>query len=436
MFRGNLSHESILVETIAWHGMGKQRACASTFYQSKTNFPPTMRWSHLIRCVGILLCLPWPVFAEMNRENAPLITRIDGPVSVPAEISSHTLFVNVSINGRGPFRFMVDTGCSFTLVSPEVAEAVGAIVQDSDDDALLAQNGFGNFTDVTHVVLGTVTLGAVCFEGVPAAVSDSFETLSQTGGGRVDGALGFPLFSDLFLGLDFPNHRVLLSSRWPEAVPPVRAILPVVETADVPFVRAQIQGKPVNVMIDTGANQALQISTDLVASLQWKQAPRIGSLVAVLGEVGREGIGRLAGSLDLGDVREIEPVAVISPALPSLGVRSLERFCVIFHRSTNEVWLCDDDAAPIPPKPERSDGLSLYADPGGWRIAGVIPGSPAAAAHLVTGALITRIENKPAVTWTRDQLQQWIESHAAIALVVADASGDRALSLNVWDLVP
>ena len=395
-----------------------------------------MRLARLMGMAGFLIGLHSSSLAAMNRENAPLITRIDGPVSIPAEISSHTLFVNVSINGRGPFRFMMDTGCSFTLVSPEVAEAVEATVQDPDEEAILAQNGLGDFTDVQRVVLGTVTLGGVCFEGVPAAVSDSFEKISRTGSGRVDGALGFPLFSDLFLGLDFPNYRVLLSSRWPENIPTVRASLSVSETADVPFVQAQIQGRPVSVMIDTGANQALQISAGLASSFQWKETPRMGSLVAVLGEVGREGIGRLAGDLALGDVRQVEPVAVISTGLPSIGLRTLEQFCVIFHRSTHTVWLCREDSAPIPPTPERSDGLSLYADPGGWRIAGVIPGSPAEAAHLAAGSLVTQIENKPASTWTRDQMQQWIESHASIALVVADESGDRALSLNVWDLVP
>jgi hypothetical protein len=40
------------------------------------------------------------------------------------------------------------------------------------------------------------------------------------------------------------------------------------------------------------------------------------------------------------------------------------------------------------------------------------------------------------MSWTRDQMQQWIESHADVALVVASDAGERALTLPVWDLVP
>jgi C-terminal processing protease CtpA/Prc len=100
------------------------------------------------------------------------------------------------------------------------------------------------------------------------------------------------------------------------------------------------------------------------------------------------------------------------------------------------VWFCGPGAAPIGPTAERSIGLSLYSDPGGWRVAGVIPGSPAEEAHLVAGALVTQVQGRPAMSWTRDQMQQWIESHADVALVIADDAGERGLTLRVWDLVP
>jgi hypothetical protein len=36
----------------------------------------------------------------------------------------------------------------------------------------------------------------------------------------------------------------------------------------------------------------------------------------------------------------------------------------------------------------------------------------------------------------RDQIEQLIDSQADVALVVAGAAGERALTLHVWDLVP
>jgi predicted aspartyl protease len=395
-----------------------------------------VKLARLAALAGLIIAATLFLRASMQSQGAPLITLISYPVSIPAEISDHQMFVDVMVNGRGPFRVMVDTGCSLTLVSPELAEAVDAKFENQDDYSVFARNGLGDATDVQQVTLGTIDLGSVRFEGVTAAVSDSFDKLSLIQGQRVDGALGFPLFANLFLGLDFPNQRLLLSKTWPANVPAVRTSLPVTEHMDVPFVQVKIQGMPVDVMIDTGANQALQLPIDFVSKLSWKAQPRAGSLVAVIGEVGREGIGRLAGNLTLGDIDQVEPTAVISTGSPSIGLRSLESFCVIFHQSENRVWLCGQDSAPIAPKVERSDGLSLYSDAGGWRVAGVIPGSPAAQAHISAGALVTQIENRPAKNWTRDQMQQWIDTHLDIAIVIAEDSGERALTLPAWDLVP
>ena len=57
-----------------------------------------------------------PLKSEIIKETAPLRTQIDGPVIIPADTRSHLLFVNVMVNGQGPFRMFVDTGCSYTVV--------------------------------------------------------------------------------------------------------------------------------------------------------------------------------------------------------------------------------------------------------------------------------------------------------------------------------
>jgi predicted aspartyl protease len=385
--------------------------------------------------VALFLAFGPVLFGGALSPGAPLITRVGDFVSIPAEISDHAMFVNVEINGHGPFRVLVDTGCSVTLLSPEVAEAVGAVVED-DDEEVLAKNAFGDPVDITRVMLGSVTLGNARFEGVTAAVSDTFQKLSTIEGRKIDGALGFPFFRDVFLGLDLPHKRLLLGSHWPADVPPIRASLEVIEHADVPFVRAMIQGKAVEVMIDTGSNEGLQIPQVYAPAFLWKVEPKAGPLVAVFGETGPEKIGRLTGSLLLDRIERREPVATVSSGPPSIGLKTLENFCVIFHQTENKVWLCGTEPSSIEPEAERSIGLSFYPETGGLRIAGVIPGSPAEDAHLAAGGLVTQIEHRPATTWTRDQLQDWIDSHAAVALVVAEKSGERSVTLPAWDLVP
>jgi hypothetical protein len=367
---------------------------------------------------------------------APIFTRIQGPASIPAELSNHAMFVNVMINHRGPFRMLVDTGSGITVVSPAVAAAVDAIAHPLSDDRVYGENGFGHFTDLHPALLHSIELGGVVFEGIGACVSDSFDQDFQTDRQRVDGILGFSLFDDLYVGLDFPHRRLLLSERWPASLPPIRAQLPLQMEGDVPFVPVRIQGRPIEVMIDSGSNNDLNLPADFARELHWQSQPKPGLLVAVLGEVGRDTIGRLAGNLRMGAARQPTPATSISNGAPSVGVRVLENFCVLFHASEDKMWLCSTAALPIPSPVQYSVGLSLISDPRGWRIAGVIPGSPAEEAHLNVGLLVTQIEGRSARSWSRDQIQKWIDSHPAMTFAVADSAGERTLSLRVWSLVP
>ncbi len=78
----------------------------------------------------------------------------------------------------------------------------------------------------------------------------------------------------------------------------------------------------------------------------------------------------------------------------------------------------------------------MFSDPEGWRVAAIIPSSPAEEASIKPGDLVVKIENQPARNWTRDQVQGWIEAHPTIAMRVSSASGERDLNLKVWSLVP
>jgi C-terminal processing protease CtpA/Prc len=81
-------------------------------------------------------------------------------------------------------------------------------------------------------------------------------------------------------------------------------------------------------------------------------------------------------------------------------------------------------------------GLSLAAETAGWRVLGVIPGSPAEGGGVSAGDLITRVEGRPAAEWSRDQIDRWIETQATVALRIVSGSNSRDLVLRVWPLVP
>jgi len=376
-----------------------------------------------------------PATAEVINEVAPLYSRVGGAVSVPAELLDRVLFVRVFVNGRGPFRVFVDTGCSVSIVSPELAAAVGARPPPGDGPASLAVNSLGHSFGVPQVLLDSVVLGGVRFEGVTAGVLP-LDSLAQVDGTRIDGLLGFSLFADVVVGLDYPGHRLLIGSGWPQHLPPLRAELPLHEYNEVPFVDARLQDRAFELEIDSGSNGNLHLPGELATTLTWKAEPRPGSMVEAMDEESRDYLGRVNGRLTLGSLDLPEPVASIGGPAPSIGYDVLGRFCVVFDQRADKVRFYSAQAGPFGSPPERSVGLSLKVDPAGWRVARVIPGSPAEEARLTAGDLVTRIEGRPAGKWSRNQLQDWVQTHRAMNLRVVRGGSARDVRLRVWLLVP
>ena len=376
-----------------------------------------------------------PLTAEVNKETAPLYTRMERAVTVPAELRNHFLFVNVRVNGQGPFRVFVDTGCSFTLFSPELAAAVKAQPVPDDDDATTAFNALGDSLAVPRALVDSIELGGVRFEGVVAGILP-MTRFTQIDGERVDGALGFSLFSEVFLGLDYPGHQLLLGPGWPEILPPLRAEMTVHEHAAVPFIVAGLQDKTFEVEIDSGSNGSLHLPVELASSLSWKAEPRPGPLIEAIDEETQDYLGRLNGRLTLGSLVLPEPVASVGGAEPSIGYDVLGRFCIVFDQRADRVRFYSLQAGPIASPSERSVGLSVKLDPAGWRVVRVIPGSPAEEARLAVGDLITGIEGKLASAWSRDQLHDWVDTHDAMKLQLLSSGASRDINLRVWLMVP
>jgi hypothetical protein len=372
--------------------------------------------------------------AALPSDLAPLFTRLDAPATVPAEIAGRAVFVSVSINGCGPFRMMVDTGCSASLISPEVALALDPNLL-SASTSLPMTNAFGRSDTMPQVLLASIDCGTARFEGVTAGIT-SFELQSRANGFQVDGILGYSLFAGLYVTFDFPHRALRLSREWPQTLPPVRASLDATEDGGVPFVTLGVQGIKCQAIVDTGSNGSLQLSSSLAGALTWKTPPRPGSLIGAIGGVDREWTGRLTGTLEVGEVRQTEPVVSLSAGSPLLGIEFLRSFTLVFRPGGGKIWLCSESAADVPSQPVRTVGLSLLADAGGWRVVGIIPDSPAESARIAAGDVITEIEHRPARDWTRTQLQAWVDSHDTLALAVASAAGARDFLLPVWALVP
>jgi hypothetical protein len=107
-------------------------------------------WSGLLLVLGLLLIGPGCTL--LRRDPTPGRTTFDAPLSsVPATLTANTLMVELTWDKFGPWRFLVDTGSSVTLVSPEFAARYVTATPTTQTPKVNVRSASGETTQLTGV---------------------------------------------------------------------------------------------------------------------------------------------------------------------------------------------------------------------------------------------------------------------------------------------
>jgi membrane-associated protease RseP (regulator of RpoE activity) len=161
-----------------------------------------------------------------------------------------------------------------------------------------------------------------------------------------------------------------------------------------------------------------------------------GPLEATLSGDKASKIGRLAGVLHIGSFDVPQPVGELTDDLSSIGGGILSHFTITFDQKHDEVFFQRDDAAPILVSPLRGTGISFRKSPAYWKVVGVVPTSPAAAAGVSQGDLISRINGEPVAAWDPVRYDQLVASATSIDYTFIEGTSDATKPIDVAVLVP
>ncbi len=130
--------------------------------------------------------------------------RVEGliPLSFKA---TPLLLVPVMVNGQGPYDFVLDTGASATLFSPELAAHLGLSMSDGVDVVGAVTAGMG-----ARCVVESLTVGTVEQRHLGVVVADIFGPLAQRVGARLDGVLGYDVLKAYRVTLNYVDQTLLL----------------------------------------------------------------------------------------------------------------------------------------------------------------------------------------------------------------------------------
>jgi membrane-associated protease RseP (regulator of RpoE activity) len=268
---------------------------------------------------------------------------------------------------------------------------------------------------------------------VPALIYDCADLSAQLGV-RIDGILGFPLFRNAILTLDYPNERIVLRDKIPQDGLPGETIL--FNNADkIPLIPVLLGDREFAVLIDSGSGDALDINP-VGLNPKFAFGPVDGPLVDTLSGDKPSKVGRLEGVLRIGSIDVPQPVAEVTDDLSSIGGGLLSHFTVTFDQKDNEVFFQADEDHPAKVTPLKGTGLSFRKTPAYWKVAAVLATSPAATAGVSQGDLVTRINGEPVSAWDPVRYDQLVNRTSSIEYTFIEGTKTITRAIDVSDLVP
>ncbi len=318
----------------------------------------------------------------------------------PFTLVDHRVFVDVTLNGQGPFRFILDTGAGAVL-SEGTAHRLALAVRDAGEGPGVgaAMQHFGT-TKVANVRLGILEL-----HDVPFNVTSFGDTPQVFGHHPVDGILGGPVFERMVVEHDYVHRRLTFTA--PDAYRPDDAALVVTieRPRQIPVIDASLDGVHGKFGIDTGARSAL-----LLYGPYCEQNGLAAKYGAKLEGVTGWGFGgpvrsllARAHELDLGAVKVHDLVVRLSTLQSGattstdmaglIGPDVLSQFDVTFDYAHHRMLLAKNSDFGRPDAYDRA-GAWMGQKNSSFTVVDVIAGGPADEAGLRTGDTILAIDGR------------------------------------------
>jgi predicted aspartyl protease len=168
------------------------------------------------------------------------------PAPIPFTKVLSLLFTEVRINGQGPYRFLIDTGATQTVVSEKLATKLGL-----KKIATNIMHGVGGDGKVDSPVFraDSLKVGDITIKNLPLGTLSN-PVLDQI----LDGIIGTPMLADFVITIDYPNSRIDLAKKAPET----GTVIPVWCFSGLLLTPVEVNGQfKGNFLIDTGADSTM-----------------------------------------------------------------------------------------------------------------------------------------------------------------------------------
>jgi hypothetical protein len=213
-------------------------------------------------------------------------------VTVPMQDMEGRPVIDVKINGKGPYRFVLDTGATTTVVSDELSRELSLT---PPAGVQVASAGGGPAPAI--VVIHDVRFGNAVLEDTIAAVMPLSGLLK--GGNAARGILSAANFPGYLLVYDYPGKHISIKKGAIESADS-KSIFQYTEEQVLPTVTIRIAGHDTQVHLDTGSAFGLTLPVKFLTQLPLAAQPKEAGRVRTVGGEFPVSIARVNGTIELG----------------------------------------------------------------------------------------------------------------------------------------
>lgn len=271
----------------------------------------------------------------------PVPARIKIPgdgVTFPMQDMGGRPVVDLKINGKGPYRFILDTGAVTTVVSDELSRELSLT---PPAGVQVASVGGGPAPAI--VSIHDVRIGDAALEDVIAAAMPLGSLLKGENAPR--GVLSAACFPGYLLTYDYPAKQILIK-KGALASADSKSIFQYTEDQVLPTVPVRIAGHDTQVHLDTGSAFGLTLPVKFLAELPLASQPKEAGTVRTGGGEFPVSIARVNGAIELGkyklgldEVRFSDVRPGPDPAVGNIGYGVLRDFVVTLDSKNRRIQL-------------------------------------------------------------------------------------------------
>lgn len=369
-------------------------------------------------------------------------------VSIPFHLVRDLVIVQLKINDKGPFNFIMDTGVGIMIITdPKLIDSVNII-----DKRTLKIGGFGE-KDAYEALITTplkVDIQELTSFNVPAAIlkTEHFG-LSNFAGMPIHGLLGYEFFCNLAVKVNFSDSTITAFRPKDKHLFAKGEAIPITIENNKPFLETNVSFpcgtvKKCKLIIDLGAGHPLSLE-NLVASAELPKkaipahlgigfnGPISGYLSRITKvELGKYSIKNLITSFP--DYDTLKSKGCVKRD-GNLGIGLLKKFIVVFDYADKVMYL-KPGANFYEPIEHDMSGLEYYAGGDDYKrifISRVEPGSAGDAIGLEQDDELVEINFKPTAKMSLEEIDNLFKSQDERSLLLGICH-DKKYDLMVMKL--